>query len=73
MLSLLDSDQFHVFFFVNPLIIDDFRILFLKDIVSTIFLLQKMYPTHIFTGIKYKNLFLGKLWAFNMWAFSDKR
>ena len=73
MLSVLDSVQFHVFFLANPLIINDFRILFLKDIVSTIFLLQIIYPTHIFIGSKYENLFLGKLWAFNLRAFNDKR
>ena len=30
MLSVLDSYQFHIFFFANPLIIDDFTILFGK-------------------------------------------
>ena len=45
---------------------------FKNEIISSIFLLKKIYPADIFSGSK-KKMFMCRLWAFNMWAFSDKR
>ena len=47
------------FFFENPLTINGITILFLKEIILSTVLLQKLYPAHIITGMKISKLVHG--------------